>query len=62
MRVQVLELPSRVAGDCVDTPFALVIDRMDDDADQEGIDALKVFGRGVGAVDVLVTNADVEVA
>ena len=64
MRVQVLELPTKVCGEFVETPFALVFDQVTSEL-YDGtnlLSGLKGIAREAGAVTAIVTVETVEVA
>ncbi len=58
MRIQVLELPSRVTGEVVEPQFAIVIDEADATFVGEGAQAAAV---ALGAVGALIFDQRVEV-
>ncbi|GAA0853411.1 hypothetical protein ACFQVD_26580 [Streptosporangium amethystogenes subsp. fukuiense] len=58
MRIQILPLPSVVVGEVVEEPFALVIDRAEDDIPKE---LLGEFARQCGAKTFVIVPQTVEI-
>lgn len=58
MRIRILELPSIVTGDDIETPYALILDQAGDDT--EALSQVQEIGHTIGARGTIVFSDTVD--